>query len=156
MTETAKVDDLSAAPAVDLRVAFATSDGEIVNQHFGSTRGFMIYTVSGALSARYSAKEFPADKRDGNEDKLIPRLAGLNGCDIVYCGSVGGSATKQLLALGVHPVMVKEGPEISELIMALQEELNGTPSALVERILRNKTGKDDDRFSDMEDDGWEE
>lgn len=156
MNMTAAINEQGADAAVVLKVAFATSDGECVNQHFGSARGFMTYTVSGTTSVLSAAKEFPADKKDGNEDKLKPRLAWLHGCDIVYCGSVGGSATKQLLALGVHPVMVKEGPEIDELIAELQAELKGTPSALVERILRAKSGKDDDRFESMEDDGWEE
>lgn len=140
MNMTATINEPSTETGVELRVAFATSDGECVNQHFGSARGFMTYTVSGTTSVLSAAKEFPADKKDGNEDKLKPRLAWLNGCDLVYCGSVGGSATKQLLALGVHPIMVKEGPEIEELISELQTELKGTPSTLVERILRAKSG----------------
>lgn len=139
-----------------LVVAFASSDGECVNQHFGSSQGFEVFTVTGSEAAHLTTKTFAKEKKDGNEDKLKPKLAFLHGCDLVYVGSVGGSATKQLLALGAHPIEVKGGPEIEELIEELQAELNGTPSPMLERVLKGKQGKDDDRFSAMEDEGWDE
>ena len=139
-----------------LIVAFATSDGECVNQHFGSSTGFHVFGVSGGGATLMATKSFPKEKKDGNEDKLKPKMAWLHGCDLVYCGSVGGSATKQLLTLGAHPIVVKGGPDIEEIIEELQEELNGTLSPMLERIIRQKMPKDDDRFAEMEDEGWEE
>jgi len=149
------VNEVAADPAL-LKVAFATGDGESVNQHFGSARGFHVYGVSGEQAELLASKEYPKEKKDGNEDKLKPKLAWLVGCDLVYCGSVGGSATKQLVTLGVHPVVVKGGPDIEEIIEELQTELNGTPSAMLERVLRAKAPKSEDRFAEMEDEGWEE
>ena len=87
---------------------------------------------------------------------MKPKLAWLHGCDLVYCGSVGGSATKQLIMLGANPIVVKGGPDIEEIIGELQEELNGTPSPMLERVLRQKTSKSDSRFDEMENEGWEE
>lgn len=149
------VDEVAADPAL-LKIAFATSDGEMVNQHFGSAQGFHVYGVGADSAELLATKAFAKEKQDGNEDKLKPKLAWLVGCDLVYCGSVGGSATKQLIALGVHPVVVKGGPDIEEVIEELQGELNGTPSPLLERVLRAKRGKSDDRFDAMDDEGWEE
>lgn len=139
-----------------LIVAFASSDGECVNQHFGSSRGFHVYGITGSEAKLLATKEFAKEKKDGNEDKLKPKMAWLHGCDLVYCGSVGGSATKQLISLGTHPVVVKGGPEIEELIEEIQEELNGTLSPMLDRIIKQKQGKADDRFDDMEDEGWSE
>jgi len=139
-----------------LKVAFATSDGECINQHFGSARGFHVYAINGGEVTLMATREFPKEKKDGNEDKLKPKLAWLHGCDLVYCGSVGGSATKQLITLGVHPVVVKGGPDIEEVIEELQGELNGTLSPMLGRIIVQKRPKDDDRFAVMEDEGWEE
>ena len=124
-----------------LMVAFATSDGESVNQHFGSSRGFHVFGINGGQAELMATKTFPKEKKDGNEDKLRPKLSWLHGSDLVYCGSVGGSATKQLITLGAHPIVVKGGPEIEEIIEELQQELNGTPSAMLERVLRQKTSK---------------
>ena len=35
-----------------LKVAFATSDGELVNQHFGSAVGFHVYGIDGDTGRR--------------------------------------------------------------------------------------------------------
>ena len=102
-----------------LLVAFASSDGECVNQHFGSAQGFYVYGISGSEANLLASISFPKEKKDGNEDKLKPKLAWLHGSDIVYVGSIGGSATKQLVMLGVHPVVVKGGPEFEEMVQAI-------------------------------------
>ncbi|WP_317933195.1 NifB/NifX family molybdenum-iron cluster-binding protein [Halioxenophilus sp. WMMB6] len=145
-----------AAPNGKLTVAFASQDGEMVDQHFGSAQGFFVYEIDGDEAELIASKIFPKELKDGNEDKLKPKLQWLLGCDLVYCGSVGGSATKQLVTIGVNPVVVKEGPDVEEIIEELQAELNGEPSPMLKRILAKKAPKSDDRFDDMEDEDWEE
>jgi nitrogen fixation protein NifX len=158
MSEPADVNSVADVAADEnlLMVAFASSDGECVNQHFGSSQGFHVYGVDGDSATLMATKIFPKEKKDGNEDKLKPKLAWLHGCDLVYVGSVGGSATKQLVMLGAHPIVVKGGPEIEEIIEELQLELNSSLSPMLERVIRQKKGKSDDRFDDMEDEGWAE
>lgn len=155
LAEVNSVADLAADKSL-LMVAFATSDGECVNQHFGSAQGFHVFGVSGGEATLLATKSFPKEKKDGNEDKLKPKLAWLYGSDLVYVGSVGGSATKQLITLGAHPIVVKGGPEIEEIIEELQGELNGTPSPMLERVIKQKAGKSDNRFDEMDDEGWNE
>ena len=150
LVEVNSVADVAADESL-LMVAFATSDGECVNQHFGSAQGFHVF----GISAEMATKSFPKEKKDGNEDKLKPKLAWLHGCDLVYCGSVGGSATKQLVMLGAHPIVVKGGPDIEEIIEELQGELNGDLSPMLERVIRQKSGKSENRFDNMEDEGWD-
>lgn len=139
-----------------LIVAFASSDGEIVNQHFGSSLGFHVYAIDGSSATPLAVKSFAKEKRDGNEDKLKPKLAWLTGCDMVYCGSVGGTATNELLKLGAHPVIVKGGPDIEEIVTELQQEITGTMSPLLERIFKQKSGKDNGRFAEMAEEEWDE
>lgn len=139
-----------------LIVAFASSDGEMVNQHFGSSLGFHVYAIDGSSATPLAAKSFAKEQRDGNDDKLKPKLAWLTGCELVYCGSVGGTATNELIKLGAHPVIVKGGPDIEEIITELQQEMTGTLSPLLERIFKQKTGKDNSRFAEMADEGWDE
>ncbi|WKJ89756.1 NifB/NifX family molybdenum-iron cluster-binding protein [Methylomonas montana] len=139
-----------------LIVAFASSDGEMVNQHFGSSLGFHVYAIDGSSATPLAAKSFAKEQRDGNDDKLKPKLAWLTGCELVYCGSVGGTATNELIKLGAHPVIVKGGPDIEEIITELQQEMTGTLSPLLERIFKQKTAKDNSRFAEMADEGWDE
>ena len=158
MSELAEVEcvaDVGADSSL-LMVAFASSDGECVNQHFGSARGFEVYGISNDAATLLASKTFPKENKDGNEDKLKPKLKWLHGCDLVYVGSVGGSATKQLIMLGANPVEVKGGPEIEEIIEDIQSELNGDMSPMLERVIKQKTSKSDHRFEDMDAEGWDE
>lgn len=140
-----------------LKIAFASSDGDLVDQHFGSAQGFFLYGVNENQAELLGSKSFPHALKDGNEDKLKPRLAWLAGADIVYCASIGGSATRQLIALGVNPIKVGGGPDVEELIESIQQQLQGEPEPWLRNILRVK-GRSDakDRFDDMDDDGWSE
>lgn len=157
MSELAEVNSVAEIEVADsvLLVAFASSDGEIVNQHFGSALGFNVYGIDGETATLLAVKSFGKEARDGNEDKLKPKLAWLTGADLVYCGSCGGSATNQLIKLGVYPVVVKGGPEIEEVIAELQQEITGTMSPMLDRIFKQKATRDASRFDDMADEEWD-
>lgn len=143
-------------PNDDLKVAFASLEGDCVDQHFGSAQGFFVYQVNNKSAELLTQKLFKKEKQDGNEDKLKPKLSWLHGCDIVYCGSIGGSATRQLLSLGITPIQVKEGPDLEELLEDIQNQLNGEVSPQLQRIINAKAPKQDNRFSEMLDEGWDE
>lgn len=140
-----------------LLVAFASMDGDIVDQHFGSAQAFFLFKVTAEDCELVASHEFGSALRDGNEDKLKPRLAWLAGSDVVYCASIGGSATKQLIALGVNPIQVNGGPDVEELLGNLKDQLKGTPEAWLANILRRKTrSTSESRFSEMSESGWDE
>lgn len=137
-----------------LRVAFATTDRKTVNQHFGSARAFAIYGVNPQEDRLLTVTEFGELAQDGNEDKLAIKLDMLEGCIAVYCRACGASAVRQLLALGIQPVKVSEGAEISELITALQNELKEGPSNWLAKAIRRNRTDDVNRFDAMESEGW--
>lgn len=140
-----------------LLVAFASQEGDIVDQHFGSARSFFLYGITADSANLLANKAFGYEKKDGNEDKLKPKLKWLVGADVVYCGSIGGSATRQLVSLGINPIQVKGGPDVEELIEELQEQLRGKPEFWLANILKKKARIDDDeRFDAMDDSGWED
>ena len=139
-----------------LIVAYASEDGDMVEQHFGSSLGFYVYQITANSAELIASKSFNKELKDGNEDKLKPKLAWLVGADMVYVASIGGSATKQLITIGVTPVAIKGGPDVEELIEELQAELNGKTSAMIRRILQQKAPKQESRFDDLDDEGWSE
>ncbi len=137
-----------------LKVAFATSDREAVNQHFGSAKSFAIYGVGVDESRLLTVTEFGDLAQDGNEDKLAVKLEMLQECIAVYCRACGASAVRQLLALGVQPVKVSEGAQIAPLISALQQELKEGPSSWLAKALKRNQSAELDRFDAMESEGW--
>ncbi|GAB1260408.1 NifB/NifX family molybdenum-iron cluster-binding protein [Aurantivibrio plasticivorans] len=139
-----------------VKVAFATSDRQSVNQHFGSASCFAIYGVGPDDSKLLNVTEFCDLNQDGNEDKLVIKLEVLSGCIAVYCRACGASAVRQLMSLGIQPVKVTEGAQINELIKALQQELKEGPSSWLAKALKRIQSPDVGRFDAMESEGWVE
>ncbi|SMF28477.1 nitrogen fixation protein NifX [Alteromonadaceae bacterium Bs31] len=147
----------SVPSSATLVVAFASLEGDMVDQHFGSSQGFYVYEVNASDAKLICRKAFGREAKDGNEDKLKPKLKWLVGSDIIYCGSIGGSASRQLLSLGITPVKVSGGPDVEELIEALQIQLSGTQEFWLANILKKKDKNlaNSDRFSSVDDESWD-
>ena len=139
-----------------LKIAFATTDMETVNQHFGSAKSFAVYAVDMEEAHMLEAAEFGVLNQDGNEDKLSVKMDLLDGCAAVYCQAVGGSAINQLIARGIQPVKVHEGSKIKDLIVDLQNEMKAGPSSWLAKAINQNKGPDPDRFNKMADEGWDE
>ncbi|GAB3467095.1 NifB/NifX family molybdenum-iron cluster-binding protein [Azotobacter salinestris] len=139
-----------------LKVAFASSDRELIDQHFGSSRSFAIYGVNPERSQLLSVVEFGELEQDGNEDKLVRKIELLDGCVAVYCCACGASAVRQLMSIGVQPVKVSEGARIAELVEALQAELREGPSVWLAKAIQRTRGSDMNRFDAMAAEGWDE
>ena len=139
-----------------LRVAFASADRETVDQHFGSSRAFVIYGVNPEHAQLLKVIEFGDLEQDGNEDKLAVKLELLDGCIAVYCRACGASAVRQLLGIGVQPVKVAEAARIDELLESLQDELREGPSAWLAKAIQRTRGADLQRFDAMAGEAWDE
>lgn len=139
-----------------LRVAFATSDMERVNQHFGSAKSFAIYNVNPGKIEFIEVTQFGELNQDGNEDKLAVKFDLLENCIAVYCLAVGASAVRQLVALGIQPVKVQEGSTIKDLLEDLQHELRSGPSSWLAKAIKQQGGDASSRFDEMADEDWQE
>ncbi|AHF04550.1 nitrogen fixation protein NifX [Marichromatium purpuratum 984] len=141
-----------------LRVAFASSDRERVDQHFGAARAFTIHGIDRTSHRLLEVIEFAPGGRDGNEGKLGERIVALEGCLAVYCEAIGASAVRQLCAVGVQPFKVPHGTRIRAQIAALQGELRGRPSPWLARALAplRRGEAEHPRVDQMEVEGWSE
>jgi nitrogen fixation protein NifX len=140
-----------------IKAAFATSDRQCVNQHFGAASGILIYEVNPDQATMVEFAQFGALDRDGHEDKLAAKLTLLRGCAVIYCEAVGGSAIQQLLTLGVQPLRVESGRSIASLVAELQAALKGDRPGWLSRAMTRQRKTDDltdARFAAMEAEGW--
>ncbi len=138
-----------------LRVAFASADRELVDQHFGSSRSFAIYGVNPERVRLLSVAEFE-EAEDGNEDRLASKLALLQGCIAVYCRACGASALRQLLQAGIQPVKVAESSRIDELLEALQVELRQGPSTWLAKAIRRASPGSGQRLDTLLNEAWDD
>ena len=139
-----------------IKVAFATTDMETVNQHFGSAKSFALYVVDIENSELLEVAQFGQLSQDGNEDKLSVKIDLLTGSAAVYCQAVGGSAINQLILKGIHPVKVHDGCKIKDLIVDLQNEMKAGPSSWLAKAISLNKRPDPDRFNRMAEEGWDE
>lgn len=149
------VEPASIPMATALKIAFCTNDMQAVNQHFGAARTFTIYAVDPDCCELLAVAEFEQSDQNGNEDKLVSKIALLEGCAAVYCEAAGASAIRQLMAAGIQPVKVERGSAIRELLDDVQTELRTGPSAWVARALARQGGGAE-KFARMEAADWEE
>jgi nitrogen fixation protein NifX len=141
---------------VSLRVAFASSDRRLVDQHFGAASAFAIYAIGPQSSTLVEVAQFIDTAMDGHEGKLAAKIDLLAGCGAVYCQAVGASAVQQLLAKGIQPIKVTEGTSIEVLIAVLQEELRAGPLGWLAKALARGRPRDASRFAHMDEEGWQE
>lgn len=139
-----------------VKVAFASSDMQQVNQHFGAAESFAVYAVDMERTELLEVVQFGQLSMDGNEDKLVAKIAALAGCIAVYTQAVGTSAVGQLKAQGIQPVKVTPGASVADLLESLQEQLREGPSAWLARAIDAQKPTDPDRFHAMEAEGWDE
>lgn len=139
-----------------VRVAFASTDMQQVNQHFGAAESFALYAIDMERIELIEVVQFGVLEMDGNEDKLAAKINALDGCIAVYSQAVGASAVSQLKQHGIQPVKVTPGASVPDLLESLQEQLREGPSAWLARAIEAQKPADPDRFQDMEAEGWDE
>lgn len=136
-----------------LRVAFASTDRSCIDQHFGSATAFAVYAIDAEANRFLEALRFNPAPQDGDEGKLVGRIAALEGCHAVYVQAVGASAVGQLLRAGVQPLKAAPGTPIPMLIAGLQRRLADDPAPWMLQALAEKS---EDRFDAMEAEDWDE
>jgi len=120
-----------------MKVAFATQDLMRVDAHFGWAKNIAIYEVSPTGHQLVEAVQFDGDlQEDGNEDKLAPKLDAIADCAILYVAAIGGSGAARVVAKNIHPVKVSQPEEISDILVRLQNVLQGTPPPWLRKALQ--------------------
>ncbi|HJV92961.1 MAG TPA: NifB/NifX family molybdenum-iron cluster-binding protein, partial [Azonexus sp.] len=143
-------------PVAVLRVAFASTDRVRVNQHFGAAEGFAIYEVVPGRATLVGVAEFAEEAMDGNENKLAAKVDFLAGCAAVYVMAIGASAIKLLTAKGIQPIRVGEVDAVEELLRDISAAMSEGGVAWIDRaIAAQAKAAAGDRFSGMEEEGWE-
>lgn len=119
-------------------IAFASTNGKNIDQHFGWSKEFYLYEVkednSSFLEVVDSSKEIEDEK-----EKLDYKIDSINRADILYCTQIGPTASKMVQSSKIHPVKVAENLSIKEAITNLQEMLKNNPPLWLLRILNKRS-----------------
>lgn len=109
-----------------MKIAFTSSTGEMIDQHFGMATSFQVWEV-GPEEAHFLETLEVGEHDLDEEDKIAARAKALADCAIVYTMQIGGPAAAKLVARKIHPMKTNTEVPVSEIIGKLQEVLRGNP-----------------------------
>jgi nitrogen fixation protein NifX len=131
-----------------MKVAFATTDGVQVNEHFGRAGMFAVYDVKEQgysfvemrkfAEGRDTAVEETKGMKEVHDDLVQKKVDSLGDCKIVYLTEIGGPSAARLVKKGMMPVKVKEKVTIEESLMRLSETIKKSPPPWLSKALKEK------------------
>ena len=92
-----------------MQVAIASSQGTTVDQHFGKTESFLIYSLDKTgLTLKEKRKVEPLSTGDKNHpfdvEKFTQLYGALSDCTRIYCAKIGEKPKKELARRGIETV----------------------------------------------------
>ena len=109
-----------------MKIAFTTSDGSMIDQHFGQCESFQIWEI-GPDQASFLESVTTETHGSDEEDRIAARAKILSDCAIVYTMQIGGPAAAKLVAQKIHPMKTNAAVGLPETVARLQEVLRGNP-----------------------------
>ncbi|MCL5422829.1 MAG: nitrogen fixation protein NifX [Nitrospirae bacterium] len=128
-----------------MKIAFATTDGVNVDEHFGRAGAFAIYDLTRDGYAFREMRKF-ADGRDSvveetkgigrvHDDLVEKKVNRLADCKIVYLTEIGGPSASRLIKKGIMPIKVREVVSIEESLEKLFETIKTSPPPWLKKEL---------------------
>ena len=109
-----------------MKVAFTSSTGEFIDQHFGQCERFQVWEI-GPDEASFAQMVAVGEHELDEEGKIAARAKALAECAIVYTMQIGGPAAAKLVAQKIHPMKTNGAVPVAEIVGKLQEVLKGNP-----------------------------
>ena len=122
-----------------MKVAFTSSDGRTIDEHFGMAGQFRIWDVGPDSAAPVGAVS-AITTSDDEEDRISARASAIAGCAIVYTVKIGGPAAAKLVARRIHPMKTGAPVAIEEVVAKLQEVLRGRPPPWLRKAMEQGIG----------------
>ena len=114
-----------------VRIAFATSNLENIDSHFGSAKQFAVYEIGKKSTTVCEIIKI----EDKDADKTVELLKGI---DIVYFTNIGAIAAAKIINNGIFPIKYKDVVSIEEEIKKLTTMLNTNPPPFIKKIIEKK------------------
>ena len=128
-----------------MKIAFATTDGKRVDEHFGRAGTFAVYELSldgysflemrTFAEGRDSAVEETKGMGQLHDDRVQSKVDRLSDCKIIYLTEIGGPPAARLIRKGMMPIKVKEPVPIEDSLQKLLETARTSPPPWLRKAL---------------------
>ncbi len=130
-----------------MKVAFATTDGVNVDEHFGRCGMFAVYELTNDDYKFIEMRKF-AEGRDAaieetkgmgqiHDERVADKVGQLSDCKIVYRTEIGGPSAARLVKKGMMPLKVKGMIPIEEALKLLLDKLKTSPPPWLKKAINN-------------------
>jgi nitrogen fixation protein NifX len=131
-----------------MKVAFATTDGINVDEHFGRAGIFAVYELTQKEYRFVEMRKF-AEGRDLeientkgkghiHDSKVESKVTKLADCKIIYLTEIGGPSAARLIKKGIMPIKVTETVSIKESLEKLLATAKASPPPWLKKALCDK------------------
>jgi nitrogen fixation protein NifX len=120
-----------------MKVAFTSSNGEMIDEHFGQSTGFRIWEI-GPDDAQFLATVGVVATSGDEEDRIAARSDAIADCAIVYTMQIGGPAAAKLVARKIHPMKTTTEVPVAEIVGKLQAVLRGNPPPWLRKAMNKE------------------
>lgn len=131
-----------------MKVAFTTTDGINVDEHFGRAGMFSIYELTPDWYKFVELRKF-ADGRDAaieetkgmgeiHDDRIRSKVDKLADCKIVYLTEIGGPSAARLVRKGIMPIKMRETVSIEESLRMLLETVKKSPPPWLRKAVNSE------------------
>ncbi len=120
-----------------MKVAFATTDGKQVDEHFGRAGMFAIYEITETGNRFVEMRKFAegrdmavVDTKDSgalHDDAVQNKVDRLADCKLIYITEIGGPSAARLVKKGIMPMKVKEVTSIESALYQLVTTIKQSP-----------------------------
>ena len=118
-----------------IKIAFASTDGVHVNQHFGWCERFYIYEVEEDDFSLFGEVD-SSIKFDDEAQKLEYKISCLESSDIVYVLQIGPKAANMVQSAGIYPIKSSyEKEKIADVISSIQKMMRSNAPLWLKRIM---------------------
>ena len=141
-----------------MKVAFATTDGCLVDEHFGRAGRFAIldFTTDGYTrlsdlvfaEGRDVAVEGTRGQGDAHDNAIEQKVERLRDCRLVYMTAIGGPAAARMARMGIMPVKVPERTVILEAAERLREQIGTAPPPWLRLALKQQPSEPNETKGD--------
>ena len=129
-----------------MKVAFATTDGKQVDEHFGRAEMFAIYEITEFGYQFVAMRRFSdgmdnavVDTRDMgplHDSAVQKKVDKLADCKLIYLTEIGGPSAARLVKKGVMPMKVKEIISIENALNQLMGTIKQSPPPWLRKALQ--------------------
>ena len=129
-----------------MKIAFATTDGKQVDEHFGRAGMFSVYEVSAEGSRFLEHRKFAEGidqavagaKNDGaaHERAVESKVDRLSDCKLIYLTEIGGPSAARLVKRGIMPMKVTGPLPIEEALAQLAATIAKSPPPWLRKAMR--------------------